>query len=446
MTILAAGVRAPDFRLHVTPDGNLALPEFRGKPVILAFYPADWSPVCGDQMALYNEILTEFQRHARSSSESRSTGTWCHAAFADAQAALPSPRRLRAEGRGRARRTASTGRSTAPPSARSSSSTRRNHRVELLSPVGVNPGADGILDALESQRAGRRGRRMTDHPQGSLPPPVERRSPAGPRCAGNPREYGDSSARTVQPIRSSRCCGNTSTAAALRLPQFPARREPSECAARGRSRGERGREQERTRTGGCTTLIFDHQRDADALDARISCDTRKSPAQIAVEVKRDLDAGTYEERVKADFMSGVRSGVNGTPTFFINGQRFEGDWRTGKTLPRRSNAQRGVRSPIARRRRRSPERERVHLGAHPPRTRSRTAGRGSASAAGSADTTAVPRVRRFPLGSTSLTVGIARRLAIEQNTKPNRTHREPRVPSPDAGPARENRTQYGRPA
>src|SRR3982750_4663359 len=31
-------------------------------------------------------------------------------------------------------------------------------------------------------------------------------------------------------------------------------------------------------------------------------------------------------RVRSDFLSGVRSGVNGTPTFFINGVRFEGDW------------------------------------------------------------------------------------------------------------------------
>ena len=46
------------------------------------------------------------------------------------------------------------------------------------------------------------------------------------------------------------------------------------------------------------------------------------PAQVA----RDLEAGAHEERVRADFMGGVRSGVNGTPTFFVNGVRFDGDW------------------------------------------------------------------------------------------------------------------------
>ena len=50
--ILAASTAAPDFKLRVTPDQRLSLSDLKGRPVILAFYPADWSPVCGDQMAL----------------------------------------------------------------------------------------------------------------------------------------------------------------------------------------------------------------------------------------------------------------------------------------------------------------------------------------------------------------------------------------------------------
>src|SRR5690242_18234780 len=59
---LPAGREAPAFTLRSTPDQWLTLSELRGRPVILAFYPADWSPVCGDQMALYSEILPEFQK------------------------------------------------------------------------------------------------------------------------------------------------------------------------------------------------------------------------------------------------------------------------------------------------------------------------------------------------------------------------------------------------
>ena len=57
--ILAPATPAPDFTLSVTPDQKLSLRDLRGQPVVLAFYPADWSPVCGDQMTLYNEILPE---------------------------------------------------------------------------------------------------------------------------------------------------------------------------------------------------------------------------------------------------------------------------------------------------------------------------------------------------------------------------------------------------
>ena len=77
---LPAGTAAPDFKLHVTPDQTLSLSELRGQPVVLAFYPADWSPVCGDQMALYNEILPEFQRHNAEVLGISVDGPWCHAA------------------------------------------------------------------------------------------------------------------------------------------------------------------------------------------------------------------------------------------------------------------------------------------------------------------------------------------------------------------------------
>ena len=59
--ILQKGDKAPDFKLNCTPDQKLQLEELKGKNVILAFYPADWSPVCSDQMALYNEMLKIFK-------------------------------------------------------------------------------------------------------------------------------------------------------------------------------------------------------------------------------------------------------------------------------------------------------------------------------------------------------------------------------------------------
>ena len=80
--ILPAGTQAPDFALNATPDQILRLSELRGQPVILVFYPADWSPVCGDQVALYNEILPEFREYGAEILGISVDGVWCHAAFA----------------------------------------------------------------------------------------------------------------------------------------------------------------------------------------------------------------------------------------------------------------------------------------------------------------------------------------------------------------------------
>jgi protein-disulfide isomerase len=51
-------------------------------------------------------------------------------------------------------------------------------------------------------------------------------------------------------------------------------------------------------------------------------------------VARDLKNGVHESRVRDDFLGGVRSGVNGTPTFFINGVRFDGDWTDADAFAR----------------------------------------------------------------------------------------------------------------
>ncbi len=46
----------------------------------------------------------------------------------------------------------------------------------------------------------------------------------------------------------------------------------------------------------------------------------------------DLQNETYADKIQTDFESGVESGVNGTPTFFVNGVRFDGDWQNGELL------------------------------------------------------------------------------------------------------------------
>jgi protein-disulfide isomerase len=73
--------------------------------------------------------------------------------------------------------------------------------------------------------------------------------------------------------------------------------------------------------------IFEHQQDSEtALDDRSLASYASDVGADAARVARDLASAALEQRIRSDFLSGVRSGVNGTPTFFIDGERYDGDW------------------------------------------------------------------------------------------------------------------------
>ncbi|MGZ3331801.1 MAG: redoxin domain-containing protein [Gemmatimonadaceae bacterium] len=149
--ILAAGTPAPDFALHATPDQIFRLSELRGRPVILVFYPADWSPVCGDQVALYNEILPEFHEYGAEIVGISVDGVWCHAAFARDRH-LHFPLLADFEPKGAVSRLYGAYRAEEGISERALFVLDGDGiiRWSYCSPIGVNPGADGILSALES--------------------------------------------------------------------------------------------------------------------------------------------------------------------------------------------------------------------------------------------------------------------------------------------------------
>jgi peroxiredoxin len=147
---LAAGSAAPDFRLRSTPDQSVSLNDFRRQAVVLAFYPADWSPVCGDQMALYNEILPEFQKLGGSLLGISVDGAWCHAAFARDRK-LHFPLLADFEPKGEVARRYGVYRPSDGVSERALFVIDPNGTVHwsYVSPIGVNPGAAGILSALK---------------------------------------------------------------------------------------------------------------------------------------------------------------------------------------------------------------------------------------------------------------------------------------------------------
>jgi peroxiredoxin len=132
------------------PDTRVSLRDFRGRPVVLVFYPADWSPVCGDQVALYNEILPEFEQLGAQVLGISVDGPWCHAAFARDRR-LKFPLLADFEPKGAVARRYGAYRDADGVSERAlfvidgAGVIRWSH----VSPIDVNPGADGILAALE---------------------------------------------------------------------------------------------------------------------------------------------------------------------------------------------------------------------------------------------------------------------------------------------------------
>ena len=151
MTPLKPGTLAPDFKLPSTPDQNVSLSELRGRPVVLVFYPADWSPVCSDQLGLYNELLPEFSEFAAQIIGISVDGVWCHLAFGKDRK-LHTPLLADFEPKG------AVARRYGVYNENSGEAERALFVIDpagvihwsYVSPVGINPGADGILKALAS--------------------------------------------------------------------------------------------------------------------------------------------------------------------------------------------------------------------------------------------------------------------------------------------------------
>ncbi|HKY33910.1 MAG TPA: redoxin domain-containing protein [Candidatus Polarisedimenticolia bacterium] len=150
-SVLQAGRPAPDFSLNSTPDQRVALSDFLGQPVVLFFYPADWSPVCGDQVVLYNELMPVFKGHNATLLGASVDGPWCHLAFSKDRK-LVYPLLSDFEPKGEVARAYGVYRQGEGISERALFviDTEGIVRWSYVSPIGVNPGADGILSALEA--------------------------------------------------------------------------------------------------------------------------------------------------------------------------------------------------------------------------------------------------------------------------------------------------------
>src|SRR6266851_7652817 len=152
-TVLPAGTAAPDFTLKRAPDETVTLSDLRGHPVILFFYPSDWSSICGDQAALYNELLPEFQELDAKLLGISVDGVWCHRAFRQDRK-LQFPLLADFEVKGAVARLYGVYREDDGTSERALFVINAKGVIHwsYVSPVGINPGAEGILSALEELR------------------------------------------------------------------------------------------------------------------------------------------------------------------------------------------------------------------------------------------------------------------------------------------------------
>ncbi|MEX8549334.1 MAG: redoxin domain-containing protein [Mucilaginibacter sp.] len=148
--MLATGTQAPDFELNSTPDQKLKLSDLLGKKVILAFYPADWSPVCSDEMALFNETLKLFSKHNAQLLGISVDSKWSHLAFSQNRK-FHFPLLSDFEPKGEVAKRYGVYDEKEGEAQRALFVLDEKGMIawDYLSPTGINPGADGILDALE---------------------------------------------------------------------------------------------------------------------------------------------------------------------------------------------------------------------------------------------------------------------------------------------------------
>jgi peroxiredoxin len=148
--MLQQGTSAPDFELYATPDQKLKLSELRGKKIIIVFYPADWSPVCSDELSIYNETMKIFSRHNAQLIGISVDSKWCHLAFSQSRK-FHFPLLADFEPKGTVAKLYEVYDEKEGECLRALYVLDEKGiiRWNYLSPLGINPGADGILNALE---------------------------------------------------------------------------------------------------------------------------------------------------------------------------------------------------------------------------------------------------------------------------------------------------------
>jgi peroxiredoxin len=309
---------APDFELYATPDQKFSLHELKGRNVILAFYPADWSPVCGDEMSLFNEMLHFFRKFNAELLGISVDGKWCHAAFRKSRN-LHFTLLADFEPKGAVAKQYGAYNEKEGLCERALFILDSDGIIQwsYLSPVGINPGADGIIEALEMIT------QKTKY-MAKLTPPVNKHDHIkGPRNASVELvEFGDyqcphcGAAHPV--VKAIERAFSSNLAFVYRhFPLSEVHPHAEAAAVAAEAAGKQGK------FWLMHDMIFENQFEL------------SSKALFAFAAELELEMTAFEmdimdqalfDKVEANFESGVRSGVNGTPSFFINGYKYNGPY------------------------------------------------------------------------------------------------------------------------
>lgn len=148
--LIGVGETAPSFSLKVNANQTMSLPDFQGKFLILVFYPADWSPVCGDELSVFNEILSEFKKFNAELVGISVDNIWSHLAFTKDRH-LHFPLLSDFEPKGKIAKLYGAYNEQTGTCERALFLINPQGKIiwNYLSPMLENPGADGLLEALQ---------------------------------------------------------------------------------------------------------------------------------------------------------------------------------------------------------------------------------------------------------------------------------------------------------
>ena len=342
-TLLQIGQTAPNFTLSSSAPTNageaaktVSLADFKGKNVVLLFYPADWSAVCGDELALYNQVLPMLQKLDAEVLGISVDSAFCHGAFkTDRGFKLDLLADFEPKGAVAKQYGAYDDKDGFSQRALFVVDAGGVIRYSFLSPMDVNPGASEVLKTLKNiQTQGRE----TPRAETDLTAPVG----ANDRVQGDQDtavtlvEYGDYECPACGEAyavikRAQERMGNKMRLVFRNFPLSDMHPHAARAAGAAEAAGAQGQ------FWPMHDLLYQNQGaleddDLAGYARQLGLDERKFAAEMSAE--------KFAEKIQADFESGVESGVNGTPCFFINGARFDADWQSRDLLQSLQNAAR----------------------------------------------------------------------------------------------------------